>query len=124
MLAIYSRAYSRNLGQRSILARKGTFFIKKGTFFEKRSPKISPYSILFLSVLHQNKTLYNFLKKRQLSIVECNIDLKYVLYRFFVKPTSLYIDSLSKPRQSASGILVIVMSIFLIEILLRVDLCS
>ena len=59
--------------------------MKKSTFFEKRAPKISPYSISFLSFLHQSKALYNFRKKGQLSIVERNIDLKYALYRFFVK---------------------------------------
>ena len=55
--------------------------MKKGTFFEKGAPKISPspYSISFLSVLHQNKTLYNFPKRGQRSIVERNIDLEYVL---------------------------------------------
>ena len=60
---IVNRAYSRNLGQRSLLARKGTFVWKKGSFFDKKSQKISilpppppappPYSIPFLSVLHQ-----------------------------------------------------------------------
>ena len=33
-------AYFSNLGQRSILASKGTFLWKKGTFFEKKGPKI------------------------------------------------------------------------------------
>ena len=49
------KTYSRNLGQRSILARKGNFF-------EKRAPKIYPshYLIPFPSVLHRNKGLYNF----------------------------------------------------------------
>ena len=52
------RDWSRNLGQRSVLA-------KKGTFFEKRAPKNSTPSIqsLFLSVLYQNKVLYNFHKR-------------------------------------------------------------
>ena len=59
--------------------------MKKGTFFEKRVQKSPPYSIPFLNVLHQNKALYNFCKKEQLSIVERKIDLKYSLYRFFVK---------------------------------------
>ena len=85
MLAIYSRAFSKNLGQRSILAIKSTFLWKRALFFQKRTPKISPYSIPFLSVLHQNKALYDFWKKWQLSIVERNIGLKYDLYRFFVK---------------------------------------
>ena len=38
---IVNRAYSRNLGQRSLLARKGTFVWKKGSFFDKKSQKIS-----------------------------------------------------------------------------------
>ena len=60
------REYSRNFGQRSILARKGTFFEKS----EKRAPKILPppplhtYSIPFLTVLHRNKSLYDFLQIR------------------------------------------------------------
>ena len=71
------RAYSRNLGQRSILARKGTFF-------NKSAPKILPpssahYSIPFLSVLHRNKALYNFRKRGQRSIVKHNIGLEYAL---------------------------------------------
>ena len=57
-------AYSRNIGQHSILARKGT---KNFTPF--------PYSVPFLSVLHQNKALYNFCKRGQCSIVEYNIGL-------------------------------------------------
>ena len=86
------RAYSRNLGQRSILARKGTFLC-----FDKMAPKISPpppphhphppppNSIPFLSVLHQNKALYNFRKRVQYSIVECNIGLEYALTDFVFK---------------------------------------
>ena len=53
------RAYSRNLGQRSVLAGKVTFFEKRAT----NILPIAPYSIPFLSVLHQNKALYNFLKR-------------------------------------------------------------
>ena len=76
-----TRAYSRNLGQRSILARKGTFLCKKGISLKKGPPKIhpSPYSIPFLSVLHQNKVLHNFRKREQRSIVERNIGLGYAL---------------------------------------------
>ena len=74
------RAYSRNLGQCSILARKGTFF-------EKRVPKVSSplplYSIPFLSVLHQNEALHNFPKRGQRSIVKCNIGLEYALFIYF-----------------------------------------
>ena len=43
---------------------------------------------------------------------------------FLSKPRSLYIDSLSKPRQSASGIIGNCSKYFLIEILLWADLCS
>ena len=38
-----------------------------------------PYSIPFLSFLHQNKALYNFCKRGQRLIVECNIGLEYAL---------------------------------------------
>ena len=107
MLAIYSRTYFRNLEQRSTLARKGTFY-EKGKFFLKKEPQNShrpPYQIPFLIVLHQNKPLHNFRKKRQLSIAEHNINLKYALPDSLSKPRSLYIDSLSKRRQSTSGII-------------------
>ena len=48
---------------------------------KKRPPKFhpSPYSIPFLSVLHQNKALHNFLERGQHSIVEHNIGLEYAL---------------------------------------------
>ena len=39
-LPTISMAYSRNLGQRSIFARKETFYGKMALFFEKRAPKI------------------------------------------------------------------------------------
>ena len=70
------RTYSRNLGQRSILARKGNFF-------EKRASEISPtpHSIPFLSVLHQNNALHNFRKRGQRLIVKRNIGLEYALIR-------------------------------------------
>ena len=62
------------------IGQKGNFIMKKGTFFKKRAPKIPPpYSIPFLSVLRQNKALYNFRKRGQRSIVERNIGLKYPL---------------------------------------------
>ena len=69
------RTYSRNLRQRLILARKDTFY-------EKRAPKISPpspppYSVSFLSVLHQNKALHNFCKRMKCLIVEHNMSLEY-----------------------------------------------
>ena len=63
----YVRAYSRNLGQHSILARKGIFLWKKSTFFEKKGPKNTP-------------TLFN-----PFPIVDCNIGLAYVLYVLFLK---------------------------------------
>ena len=49
-LRVAVRAYSRNLWQHPILAKKGT----------KNFP--TPYSIPFLSVLHENKVLHNFLE--------------------------------------------------------------
>ena len=57
------RAQSRKLEQRPILAKKDTFF-KKGT-----KTYTTPYSIHFLSVLHQNKGLHNFHKMGQHPIV-------------------------------------------------------
>ena len=36
------RAYSRNLVQHSILARKGTFLLKRALFFKKKAPKFHP----------------------------------------------------------------------------------
>ena len=50
-------------------------------FFEKKAQNIShtPYSIPFLSVLHQNNILHNFCKRGQWSIVKCNIGLGYAL---------------------------------------------
>ena len=40
-----SRAYFRNLGQRSIMARKGTLY-EKGNFFLKKGPKKSTHPLL------------------------------------------------------------------------------
>ena len=51
-------------------------FLKKG--HQKFHPL--PYSIPVLSVLHRNKALYNFHKRGQHLIVECNIGLEYVLW--------------------------------------------
>ena len=64
-------------GQRLILAGKGIFFTKKDTFLIKKAPQ--PYSIPFLSVLHQNKDLYNFQKRGQHSIVKLYVGLEYAL---------------------------------------------
>ena len=60
-----------------------TLFYENRHFFWKRGPPT--YLIPFLNILHQNKALYNFCKKGQLSLIGRNIDLKYALYRFFVK---------------------------------------
>ena len=51
-------AYSRKLGQHLILAQKSTFLGKKNT-----KNLTTPYSMPFLSVLHQNKALHNFHKR-------------------------------------------------------------
>ena len=40
-----------------------------------------PYSVPFLSVLHQNKALYYFHKREQRSVVEHNIGLEIVKER-------------------------------------------
>ena len=60
------RAYSTNLEQNSILARKGTFLSKKATILKKGPQNLPlplhPYSIPVLTVLHQNKALHNFCK--------------------------------------------------------------
>ena len=53
------------------------------TFFKKRAPKIAPLFNPFSSVLHQNKALHNFSKRRQHSIVERNIGLEYSPGEFF-----------------------------------------
>ena len=53
------RVYSRKLGQRPILAKKGTFFENKGTI------NFTTYSNLFFSFLHQNKAYGNFHKRGQ-----------------------------------------------------------
>ena len=66
------RAYSRTLGQRSILARKST---KNFT-----SPPHPSLFNPFLSVLHRNKALYNFHKRGQRSILELNIGLEYTVF--------------------------------------------
>ena len=71
------RAYSRSLGQRSIFGRRGHFFMKK----EPKKFHFPPYSIPFQSALHQNKSLHNFQKRWQHSVVEHNIGLEYVLTR-------------------------------------------
>ena len=52
--------FGPRLGKHPILAKKGTFHEKRGT-----KNFTSPYSIPFLSVLHQNKTVHNVLKMGQ-----------------------------------------------------------
>ena len=46
---------------------------------KKGHQNLPPYSIPFLSVLHQSKALHNFRKGGQRSIVERNISLEYGL---------------------------------------------
>ena len=77
----HTRVYSRNLGQRWILARKDTFYEKRHFFMKKRHQNFypSPYSIPFLSAF-----LYNFHKRWQHSIVEHNIGLENALHTFFL----------------------------------------
>ena len=60
----WSRTYSRNLGQHSILARKGTFFNGKRAIFMKKEHPPTPYSIPFLSVLYHIKLCIIFEKER------------------------------------------------------------
>ena len=58
------------------IGQKGHFFWKRGPQkFHPTSPR--PYSIPFLSILHQNKALHSFCKRGQRSIVECSIGLEY-----------------------------------------------
>ena len=59
------RVLSRKLVQCLILFKKGTSFLKKGN-----KNFTTPCSVPFLSVLHQNKALYNFRKRGQRSIAE------------------------------------------------------
>ena len=60
------------------------FYEKRALFFEKKKQHQTihptPYSILFLSVLYQNKALYNFRKRGEYSIVEHNKGLEYALH--------------------------------------------
>ena len=61
-----SRAFSISLMQCSILATKHTFLKKEPEQFQP----FSPYSISFLSVLHQNKAWHNFWKRAERLLVE------------------------------------------------------
>ena len=64
LVNLSTRAYSRNIKRHSIF-KKSTFYAKKG---DQPPPPYPPYSIPFLSVLHQNKALRNFRKSEQYSI--------------------------------------------------------
>ena len=67
--------------KRALIYENRPLILKKG-FQKIHTP---PYSILFLSVLHQQKALHNFCKKGQRSIVKRNIGLKYALaHQFFL----------------------------------------
>ena len=81
---------------------------KKGTFLKKGSQNfITPYSTPSLSVLHQNKVLYNFHKRGQRLIVEHNIGLEYALIRLdlLVASETLYVfyKTASKTVQKKEG---------------------
>ena len=82
------RAYSRNSGQRSKLARKGTFLWKNGIFYEKSAlflkkkhpkkyPPPSPHPCH--SIPLQSKALLNFCRRGHCLKVKCNTDLEYTL---------------------------------------------
>ena len=61
---------------------------QKKHFFEKKTPKISPPLFNLFCVLHQNKSLHNFHKRGQRSIIESKkgpdqglqIDLEYIFW--------------------------------------------
>ena len=96
------KAYSRTLGQRSILARKST-----KNFTSRPHPSLFNS---FLSVLHRNKALYNFHKREQRSILDHNIGLEYtafinplvysyINFGFFVSQTSSMVSGRAILRQ-------------------------
>ena len=99
-----NRAFSRNSGQHSILARKSTyydkmaFFMKKSLFWKKAPLPL--YSIPFLNVLRQYKALHNFPKRGQHSIVKCNIGLGYALSTIQKILASLFKSQFHKPTQN------------------------
>ena len=91
-----NKAYSRKLGQDSILARQSTFYEKKSIFYEKghflkKIPTFPPYSIPFLNVLYQNKSLHIFPKRGQHSILKRYIRLKYALTKYNLKDFNKFI---------------------------------
>ena len=98
------RAFSRNLGQHSILARKSTFYEKMAFFMKKllfgKKASLPLYSIPFLNVLCQYKALHNFPKRGQHSIVKCNIGLGYALSTIQKILTSLFKSQFHKPTQN------------------------
>ena len=56
------------------------YLSERALFYEKGHQKFHPsYSIPFLSVLHQNKALYNFHKRGKYSGVKLNIGLENTL---------------------------------------------
>ena len=72
--------------------------MKKGT---KNLPPPC-YSIPFLSVLHQNKSLHNFCKRGQRSIVEHNIGPEYALTSPYIK-LALYIYQKTREQTNRKG---------------------
>ena len=68
---------TKNLGQHSILSRKGTFYEKK----KDPNPTPHPFSIPFLKALHQNKVFHDFPKTGHRSIVKRNTGLEYPLFK-------------------------------------------
>ena len=53
--------------------------MKRALFFEKEQKILTPYLISFLNILHQNKPLHDFHKRRQCLMFELNIVLEYAL---------------------------------------------
>ena len=77
-----NRAFSRNLRQHSILARKDTFYEKS---------LLPPNPTPFLKILHQNIALHDFPKRRQHLIVKRNIGLEYTLTKYDLKDFNKFI---------------------------------
>ena len=77
------KAYSKNLGQRSILARGCTFYERRAFFLKNKGTENPPYSVPIQSLFCIKLKLciiYNFRKRGQHSIVERNIGLEYALH--------------------------------------------
>ena len=76
------RTYSKNLVQRSISARKGTFLWKGSPFLKKGPKKFHPpplFNLFSKCVASKNKALHIFYKRGQCSVVERNVCLEYAL---------------------------------------------